>query len=201
SEGVFHRDVKPSNLLLDERGAVWVTDFGVAKLVEEANLTQSGDLVGTLKYMPPERFAGHSDARGDVYSLGVTLYELLTLRPAFPDTNPQHLIHLITQEAPPRPRKLNPEVPRDLETIVLKAAAPDPPQRYQPPGELAEALRRFLDAQPILARRTGPAGLAWRWCRRNPALAAVTAAAFLLMVAVTAVSVAAYAQTAAANRE
>src|SRR5262249_40355109 len=148
--------VKPSNLLLDDREAVWVTDFGVAKLVEEANLTASGDLVGTLKYMPPERFAGHSDARGDVYSLGVTLYELLTLRPAFPDTNPQHLIHLTPHEAPPRPRKLNPDVPRALETIVLKAAARDPAQRCQTPEDLAEALRRFPDDQPIRARRTGP---------------------------------------------
>ena len=84
AQGVLHRDVKPSNLLLDEQGTVWVTDFGVAKLVEEANLTASGDLVGTLRYMPPERFGGQSDARGDVYSLGMTLYELLARRPAFP---------------------------------------------------------------------------------------------------------------------
>src|SRR5262249_44898311 len=97
SQGVLHRDIKPSNLLLDARGAVWVTDFGVAKLLEEANLTQSGELVGTLKYMPPERFAGQSDSRGDIYSLGVTLYEMLTRRSAFPETNPHHLIHLITE--------------------------------------------------------------------------------------------------------
>ncbi len=178
---------------------MWVTDFGVAKLVEEANLTQSGDLVGTLKYMPPERFAGQSDDRGDVYSLGITLYELLTLRSAFPETTPQHLIQLITQETPIRPRKLNPAIPRDLETIVLKAAARDPAQRYQTPGEMAEDLRRFLDDRPILAKRTGWTERAWRWCRRNPALAASTAAVFLLMVAVTVVSAAAYVQTAAAN--
>jgi tetratricopeptide (TPR) repeat protein len=201
AEGVLHRDIKPSNLLLDDRRAVWVTDFGVAKLVEEANLTQSGDLVGTLKYMPPERFSGVSEARGDVYSLGVTLYELLTLRPAFPDTSPQHLIQLITHEAPPPPRKVNPAVPADLETIVLKAAARDPAHRYQTPAELAEDLRRFLSDRPILARRTGPAALAYRWCRRNPALAAACATAALLMAAVTAVSAGAYFQTAAANRE
>ncbi len=199
-QGVLHRDVKPSNLLLDEQGAVWVTDFGVAKIVEGANLTQSGDLVGTLKYMPPERFAGQSDGRGDVYSLGITLYELLTLRSAFPETTPQHLIRLITQEAPIRPRKLNPIIPKDLETIVLKAAARDPDQRYQTPGELAEDLRRFLYDRPILAKRTGAAEQAWRWCRRNPALASAAAVAFLLMVAVTVVSTIAYIQTAAANR-
>ncbi len=178
---------------------MWVTDFGVAKLVEEANLTQSGDLVGTLKYMPPERFAGQSDGRGDVYSLGVTLYELLTLRSAFPDTTPHHLIHLITHDSPPPPRQLNPAIPRDLETIVLKATARFPTHRYQTPEELAQDLRRFLDDRPILARRAGPAERAWRWCRRNPALAAATVTAFLLMVAITVVSVAAYVQTAAAK--
>src|SRR5262249_3708506 len=201
SQGVLHRDIKPSNLLLDDRGQVWVTDFGVAKLVEEAHLTQSGDLVGTLKYMPPERFAGQSDARGDVYGLGITLYELLAGRPAFPDTTPQHLIHLITQADVPRLRKANPAVPPDLETIVLKAAARDPAQRYQTAAALAEDLRRFLDDRPILARRISPAGLAWRWCRRNPVTAGSLATVFLLMVAVTVVSVVSYVRTSAANQE
>ena len=152
---------------------MWVTDFGVAKLVEEANLTQSGDLVGTLKYMPPERFAGQSDARGDVYSLGVTLYELLTLRPAFPDTTPQHLIQLITQADAGSAAEAEPDMPADLETIVLKATARDPAQRYQTPGELADDLRRFLDDRPILARRSAAwpssagagAGATRRWPR------------------------------------
>ncbi len=201
SQGVLHRDIKPSNLILDDRGAVWVTDFGVAKLVEEANLTQSGDLVGTLKYMPPERFAGQSDARGDVYGLGVTLYELLAQRPAFPDTTPHHLIQLITQSDPPRLRKLNHDVPPDLETVILKAAARDPAQRYPSAAEFAEDLRRFLDDRPILARRAGPAEQAWRWCRRNPALAASVLTTFLLLVMVTVVSVVAYVRTAAANRD
>jgi serine/threonine protein kinase len=201
SQGVLHRDVKPSNLLLDDRGCVWVTDFGVAKLVEEANLTSSGDLVGTLRYMPPERFAGRSEAGGDVYSLGVTLCEMLTLRPAFPDANPQHLIHLITHEGPIPPRRFEPAIPPDLETVVLKAAARDPAHRYPSAADLADDLRRFLDDRPIRARRTGPVALAWRWCRRNPALASATAAAFLLLLAASVVSVVAYATTAAANRE
>ena len=201
SQGVLHRDIKPSNLLLDDQAAVWVTDFGVAKIAEGAHLTQTGDLVGTLKYMSPERFGGQSDGRGDVYSLGVTLYELLTLRSAFPETNPQHLIRLITQETLIRPRKLNPNIPTDLETIVLKAVARDPAQRYQTPGALAEDLRRFLYDRPILAKRTGPLERMWRWCRRNPALASATAAVFLLMVAVTVVSLAANRQTARANAE
>src|SRR5207248_4472006 len=97
-----------------------------------------------------------------------TLYELLTLRPAFPDTTPHHLIRLITHEVPPRPRKLNPAIPRDLETIVLKAAARDAAHRYQTPGELADDLRRFLEDRPIRARRATAAERLWRWCRRNP---------------------------------
>ncbi len=201
SQGVLHRDVKPSNLLLDAHGAVWVTDFGVAKLAEEAGLTQSGELVGTLKYMPPERFAGRTDARGDVYSLGMTLYEMLTLRPAFPDTNPQHLIRLIHEQPPPRPRAVSPGIPHDLETIVLKAIARDPAHRYATAEEMAADLRRFLDDRPILAKRAGPAERALRWCRRNPALAAAAGTIFVLLAVTAGVSFAAYLKTAAARRE
>jgi serine/threonine protein kinase/tetratricopeptide (TPR) repeat protein len=201
AQGVLHRDIKPSNLLLDEQGTVWVTDFGVAKLVEEAQLTQSGELIGTLRYMPPERFHGVSDARGDVYSLGITLYEILARRPAFPDATPHHLIQLVTQAELPALRTLDPTIPADLETIVLKAASGDSVRRYQTAGELADDLRRFLDDRPILARRAGPVEQVWRWGRRNRALAASAASVFLLMVAITAVSVVAYVKTAAANRE
>ncbi len=199
--GVYHRDIKPSNLLVDERGGVWVTDFGVAKLVAEANLTHTGDLVGTLRYMPPERFAGQTDPRGDIYSLGVTLYELLTLHPAFPEATPHHLMRLITHEDPVRPRWLNSAIPADLETVILKAAARDPADRYQTPGELADDLRRFLDDRPVRAKRANPADRACRWARRNPALATALGAVFLLMAAVTVVSVIAFVVTSAANRE
>jgi tetratricopeptide (TPR) repeat protein len=201
SQGVLHRDVKPSNLLLDDRGAVWVSDFGVAKLVEEANLTQSGELVGTLKYMPPERFLGQSDARGDVYSLGITLYELLAGRPAFSDTTPHHLIHLITHAEPPPLRSLVATIPADLETIVLKAAARDPAHRYQTAAELADDLRRFLDDRPILARRVGPVEQIRRWCGRNRVVAGLAAAAVGLLLLTSVVSAIAYFRTAAANRE
>jgi serine/threonine protein kinase len=201
SRGVLHRDIKPSNLLLDEQGAVWVTDFGVAKLLEEANLTQSGEFAGTLKYMPPERFSGRSDARGDVYSLGVTLYELLTLHSAFPETTPQHLIQLISEGSPEAPRRIDPGVPVDLETIILKAIARDPGQRYQSAGEFAEDLRRFLDDRPILAKRSSVAERAWLWCRRNPAVASATALVFAMLMLVTLISLVAYARTSAASRE
>ena len=198
-QGVLHRDVKPSNLLLDEQGTVWVTDFGVAKLVEEANLTASGDLVGTLRYMPPERFSGCSDARGDVYSLGITLYEMLARRPAFPDTTPQHLIQLITQADPAALRKLDPTIPTDLETIILKAAARDPAYRYQTAAELSDDLRRFLDDRPVKARRISTVEHVWRWCRRNRLVAGLTAAAIGLLLLTSVVSVAAYVRTSAAN--
>jgi tetratricopeptide (TPR) repeat protein len=200
-QGVLHRDIKPSNLLIDGDGAVWVTDFGVAKLVEESNLTQSGDLVGTLKYMPPERFLGRSDACGDVYGLGITLYEMLARRPAFPDTTPQHLIQLITEAEPAPPRKLDPTIPIDLETIVLKAAARDPARRYQTAAELADDLRRFLDERPVRARRVGTVEQIWRWCGRNRRLAAAGAAVLALLLITTVVTAVAYVRTSAANRE
>jgi tetratricopeptide (TPR) repeat protein len=188
AQGVLHRDIKPSNLLLDEAGMVWVTDFGVAKLAEGGDFTHSGDLVGTLRYMPPERFAGVSDPRGDVYSLGVTLYELATGQPAFPDTTPQHLIQLINHENLPRPRTRNPAIPADLETILLKATARDPAQRYGSAADLADDLQRFLADRPVKARRIGSLEQAYRWCRRNPALATSLAAVLLLMATTTAVS-------------
>jgi serine/threonine protein kinase/tetratricopeptide (TPR) repeat protein len=201
SQGVLHRDVKPANLLLDRDGAVWVTDFGVAKLLQEPGLTGTGDLVGTLRYVPPERFAGRTDERGDVYSLGVTLYEMLTRRAAFPDTTPSHLIHLITTRPLPPVRRHDPAIPADLETVVLKATASDPAHRYQSAADLADDLRCFLDDRPIRARPVGPAERAWRWCRRNPGLATSGAAVVLLMAAVTVVSAVGYVRTSAANAE
>ena len=110
-QGTLHRDIKPANLLLDNRGTVWVTDFGLAKLGDLDDLTHSGDMVGTLRYMAPEQFEGKADARSDVYNLGLTLYELLTLRPAFDQQDRHRLIRQMTQEEPPRPRKLNPAIP------------------------------------------------------------------------------------------
>jgi tetratricopeptide (TPR) repeat protein len=200
-QGVLHRDIKPSNLLLDERGTVWVTDFGVAKLVEEANLTLSGDLVGTLRYVPPERFLGQSDVRGDVYSLGITLYELLSGRPAFPETTPHHLIQLITEGNPEALRKLDATVLIDLETIIRKAISRDPAHRYQSASELSEDLQRFLNDQPVRARRISSVGHAWRWCRRNRVVAVLAGTAVGLLAITAVVAIAAYLRTSAANRE
>src|SRR5262249_37797917 len=183
-QGILHRDIKPSNLLLDLQGAVWITDFGLAKAEGSDDLTHTGDIVGTLRYMAPERFEGRCDRRSEVYGVGVTLYELLTLRPAFEATDRPRLIERVLHEDPPRLRKLDPRIPRDLETIVLKAMAKDPADRYATAEELAEDLRRFLADRPIRARRTASTERTWRWRRRNPALAALTAFIALLLVTI-----------------
>jgi serine/threonine protein kinase/WD40 repeat protein len=184
---VLHRDIKPSNLLLDVQGTVWITDFGLAK-EEGEDLTRTGDLVGTLRYMAPERFNGLADARSDIYGLGLTLYELLTLRPAFDASEREVLIKQVMQEEPPRPRRLEPLVPRDLETIVLKASEKEPGRRYPSAADLAEDLRRFLADRPIQARRATIWEHVWRLCRRNPLPAALVGAVILFMVATAVVS-------------
>jgi serine/threonine protein kinase/WD40 repeat protein len=186
-QGILHRDIKPSNLVLDTRGTVWITDFGLAKGTDDTdNLTHTGDMVGTMRYMAPERFQGKGDIRSDVYALGLTLYELLTLRPAFGAANRDQLIAQVLHDEPQRPRRIDSHIPRDLETIVLKAAARDPAHRYLTPSELADDLQRFLDDRPITARQLGPLRRGWRWCRRNPSVASLVGAVALLLVAVTA---------------
>jgi WD40 repeat protein len=179
-QGILHRDIKPSNLLLDAAGTVWVTDFGLAKAPDSGDLTAAGEVVGTLRYIPPERFRGCSDARGDVYSLGLTLYELLTLRPAFGDRDRHGVIERILHEEPPRPRQFDPSVPRDLETIILKTIDKDPERRYPSAAALVEDLKRFVEDRPIKARRTSTAERLGRWCRRNPLPAAMSALILLL---------------------
>jgi serine/threonine protein kinase/WD40 repeat protein/tetratricopeptide (TPR) repeat protein len=184
-QGVLHRDIKPSNLLLDACGTVWITDFGLAKAEGTDELTDTGDIVGTVRYMAPERFRGWSDPRSDVYSLGITLYELLTLRPAFDDSDRPRLIERVAHEDPPRPRKVDRSIPRDLETIVLKAIDKEPGRRYQTAAELAADLARFLASEPVRARRVGILERGVKWVKRWPSLAAllaVSTAAVLALV-------------------
>jgi serine/threonine-protein kinase len=182
-QGVLHRDVKPSNLLLDVWGTVWLTDFGLAKATGNPDLTRSGDLLGTLCYLAPERFKGRADVRSDVYSLGLTLYEMLALRPAFDGHDQAELVQRITTAEAPRLDRLNPQLPPDLVTIVHKAMAKEPGDRYQTARALAEDLRRFLDDRSIVARRVGLPEQVWRWCRRNPSTAALLAGGLLLVMA------------------
>jgi serine/threonine-protein kinase len=182
NQGIFHRDIKPSNLLLDTRGNVWVTDFGLAKATDAADLTHTGDILGTIRYMAPERFAGQCDIRSDIYSLGLTLYELASLQPAYDGSDRHRLMDRVLHEDPARLRKLAPTVPRDLETIVQKAIARDPAQRYASAAALVEDLQRFLDDKPIKARQASSAERIVRWGRRNPALAALSVGLLLLLV-------------------
>ncbi len=187
--GVLHRDVKPSNLLLDREANLWIADFGLAKHSDSDNLTKTGDVVGTLRYMAPEQFEGKSDHRSDIYSLGLTLHELLTFQPAFDEAEQGPLVRQKMHGAPPRPRSRNPAIPRDLETIVLKACATVPADRYRSAGELADDLQRFLDERPVAARRVGFAEQLWRWCRRNPAIAGSTAVTLALLITTAVVAV------------
>jgi serine/threonine protein kinase/WD40 repeat protein/tetratricopeptide (TPR) repeat protein len=180
--GVLHRDIKPSNLLLDAVGNVWVTDFGLAKFEEGEELSRSQDVVGTLRYMAPERFQGVSDRRCDLYALGATLYELLTLRPVFESHDRLRLIDQIVNEPPASLRQLDRRIPRDLETIVLKALAKDPKDRFATVDELGAELRRFLENRPIHSRPIPTSERIWRWCKRNRAVAALVTLAASLTV-------------------
>jgi eukaryotic-like serine/threonine-protein kinase len=186
--GVLHRDIKPSNLLIDKSGAVWVTDFGLAKLADGEDLTGSGDFLGTLRYAAPERLSGAGDERSDVYSLGATLYEFLTGRPVFDAATRDQLVRQVAQDEPPRPRRIDPAIPRDLETVVLKALAKAPGQRYASAGAMADDMRRFLDGRPVAARRASPVEQAWRWCRRRPAVASLLALLTTALLALLVVS-------------
>jgi eukaryotic-like serine/threonine-protein kinase len=186
--GVLHRDIKPANLLIDRHGALWITDFGLARFPSEFSITGTGDLIGTLRYMSPEQALarrGVVDQRTDIYALGVTLYELLTLRPAFDGRDHHELLRQIATDEPVPPRRLNPAIPRDLETIVLKAMAKDPSHRYATAQELAADLGRFLADEPILARRPGAVERTLRWARRHRELMSTAAAIVLVSLSIS----------------
>ena len=188
-QGVVHRDIKPSNLLVSSSGKLSVNDFGLARLLEQPGMTVTGEMLGTPRYMSPEQItAGRVpiDHRTDIYSLGVTLYELLTFRPPFAGSQRDQLLAQILQKTPPSPRKLNPKVPVDLETICLQAIDKDPDRRYATAGQMADDLRRYLNRFAILARRIGPWGQFQKWIKRNPSLSAALAA--LLMCSALAVA-------------
>jgi hypothetical protein len=186
--GVIHRDVKPANFIVDAHGRLWITDFGLALLPTDHRLTSTGDLVGTLRYMSPEQVEAKRapiDHRTDIYSLGATLYELLTLTAAFDGADRQELLRKISSDDPARPRRLNRNVPAELETIVLKAMSKGREERYATAQELADDLARFVADEPIRARRPGVVQRGQKWARRHKTL--VGAASVVLLVAVAAV--------------
>ncbi|HEY7152560.1 MAG TPA: serine/threonine-protein kinase [Gemmataceae bacterium] len=184
--GIVHRDVKPANLLLDPSGKLWVTDFGLARVAGDAGLTVTGELLGTLRYASPEQVLarrGVVDHRSDIYSLGATLYELLTLRPLFEGRDRNELLRQIAEEEPSPPRTVHPSVPRELETVVLKALGKEPAERYLTARELADDLQRFLENRPVLARRPTPTERLRKWTRRHPSFVAVGLGVMVLLFA------------------
>ena len=196
NQGTLHRDIKPGNLLLDRHGTTWVADFGLAKAMDQDAVSRTGEVLGTLLYMAPEQWRGTTDARSDIYSLGVTLYELATLRVPLDvhdrmksagRPNPTSTVKL--------PRRICPSLPIDLETIVMKAMADEPARRYQTAGELASDLARFLQDRPISVRRPSLWERWWRWRRRNPAAAYFSTAAAALLILVGVITSTAYVQT------
>jgi WD40 repeat protein len=185
-QGVIHRDVKPANLLVEDSGWLWVADFGLARVCGQLDSTASDAIRGTPRYMSPEQALGERtliDHRTDVYSLGVTLYELLTLRPAYEGDDRLELLRQIARVEPRAPRRIDPSIPPDLETIVLKAMAKDPAERYETAGDLADDLGRFLTHRSILARPPGVLQRAVRWARLHKS--AVAMAAVLMLAAAT----------------
>lgn len=191
SHGIIHRDVKPANIMLDDLGDAWITDFGLARIEADAGITMTGDIVGTLRYMSPEQTLAKRvaiDNRSDVYSLGATLYELLTLAPIFEAEDRATLLKRIAFDSPINPTKLNAGIPYDLETVVLKSLSKNPDDRYESAGAMASDLQRFLSHQPVKARRTPVLQRMKMWTRRHPTF--LVASSLLLLGILISASVA-----------
>ena len=198
--GVLHRDIKPGNIILQSDGLAQISDFGLATSIDDER-TLSRAVSGSLRYLAPERLKGISDRRGDVYSIGLTMFEMLIGKPAFPQDDTNELLHALAKPNPVSIRKIRSDVPLDLETIVLKAMASDPKLRYQSAGDLRDDLRRFLANEPIVARKTTSLERFWLWCRREPKSAIATATAIAALLVISIVSTLAYLFTADANRK
>ncbi len=182
---ILHRDIKPSNMILDHQGTIWITDFGLAKDgSRELNLTRTGDVIGTPQYLAPESLEGQYDQRSETYGVGLMLYELVTLKPAYAAGSPAEVIRAIATRSPTPVKKLDPRIPLDLATIIGKATNREPRLRYQTANELKQDLLAFVEGRPISARRPQPIERLFRWGRRNPLTAALSAISTLLLVLV-----------------
>jgi probable HAF family extracellular repeat protein len=189
--GVLHRDIKPSNVLLDAAGHVRIVDFGLARVDDESQVTRTGDVLGTLRYMSPEQAQGQRDkvdARSDVYSLGATLYEFATLQPAFQATNRYQLVKQVTAGRPAAPHRLDPAMPRPLSLIISQAMARRPADRYQSAKELADDLQRFLNGERVQARPTSLLRQTSQWLRRHRLVCAVTVGLLAVALVATALT-------------
>jgi hypothetical protein len=190
NKGVIHRDLKPANVLLGEDGMPKITDFGLAKKLDEAGQTNTGSVMGTPSYMAPEQAQGSKDIAPacDVYALGAILYELLTGRPPFKSATVLETLRQVVNDDPVPPTQLQSKTPKDLEIICLKCLHKDPHKRYSNAQALADDLRRFRRREPIAARPVGRMERSWRWCHRNPVVAGLTAAVALVMLLGVAIS-------------
>ena len=199
---ILHRDIKPANLVLDANDTVWLTDFGLAKSIQggidQTVVTKTGDILGTPQYMAPESFSGNYDCRSETYCLGLTLYELATLKPAFANASTPEVIRAVTAASPTAPRKIDPQLPADLSTVIEKAIAKEPSQRYQTAAELRDDLRAFVEDRPVAARRTSMLGQFVRFSRRNPLAALLMGVLALMLGLLTATAVVGYSATSSA---
>ena len=180
-KNILHRDIKPGNLVMDSHGTVWLTDFGLAKNIVDDALTKTGDIIGTPQYMAPESFSGDYDCRSETYCLGLTLYEMATLSPAFQKSSPGRVIKAVTTSTPPAPKKVDSRLPRDLATIIEKAISREPQSRYQTAAEMRDDLRAFIEDRPIAARKMSAWDNVVRFSRRNPLAAGLAAFSILTL--------------------
>ena len=184
---LLHRDIKPSNLILDQKGQIWITDFGLAKDTRsDINLTKTGDVIGTPQYLSPESLEGKYDCRSEVYCIGLTLYELATLQPAFNNGTTAEVIRAIATSSPPPPRKISPGIPIDLSTIIEKSISKTAEERYSTVKELQRDLIAFIEDRPIAARPPSTIELVSKWGRRNPLAASLSVVSCILLLLVAA---------------